>query len=129
MKPNRIYSDLDLMFEPHPATGDVGVRADINSVKQSLKNLVHTNFYERLFHPEIGSPISRLLFEPMDHITNNTLQQSLERLIQNFEPRVRLQRLSVVPNDEQNRYDVTIEFYIVGIGTPVTFTTILKRTR
>jgi phage baseplate assembly protein W len=129
MRPNRIYTDLDLTFEPHPATGDVGVRADVNAVKQSLRNLINTNFYERLFHPEIGSSIPGLLFEPIDPITTNTLKQSIERLILNFEPRVKLQRVLVDPREEENGYEVTIEFFVVGIGAPVTFTTMLKRTR
>ena len=47
MKTVRIYKDLDLSFTPHPGTGDVGMKFDINSVKQSLRILLLTANGER----------------------------------------------------------------------------------
>lgn len=128
-KPNRIYTDIDIAFTAHPATGDVSVRSDVNAVMQSLKNLLMTNFYERLFQPQIGSPLNRLLFEPIDPITTHTIKQSIERLIFNWEPRVNLIELEVIPQYDENAYEINITFSVVGIGAPVTFSTILKRTR
>jgi hypothetical protein len=54
---NRIYSDFDLSFAANPVTGDVAKKYDVNAVKQSLKTLVLTRFYERPFQPKLGSPI------------------------------------------------------------------------
>jgi phage baseplate assembly protein W len=127
--PSRLYSDVDLTFVPHPQTGDLPLRVDINAVKQSLKNLILTNYYERLFHPEIGSPIRKLLFEPIDIITSHAIQQGLERLIANFEPRVVLESLAVTPNYDNNEYVITINFYIRGVGSLISYSTILRRIR
>jgi len=118
-----------MSFTPLPITGDVSRRIDANAVRQSLYNLIKTQFYERPFQPEIGSPMYRLLFEPIDPITTNALKQGLERLIQNFEPRVVLQQIEVLPKPDENAYNISIFFYVVGIGTPVTFTTVLTRLR
>ena len=57
MKTVRIYKDLDLSFTPHPGTGDVGMKFDINSVKQSLRILLLTSNGERPFNYILGSPI------------------------------------------------------------------------
>jgi phage baseplate assembly protein W len=127
--PVRLYKDLQLGLAPHPVTRDVSRVTDVNAVKQSMKLLLMTSFYERLFHPERGSPLYRLLFEPIDPITTNMLKQAIERVIQNDEPRAQLISLDVVPYYDESAYAVTINFNIVGIGTPVTFSTILKRLR
>ena len=42
---NEFY-DLDLKFTKNPNTGDVSARRGSSSVKQSIKNLVLTDFYE-----------------------------------------------------------------------------------
>lgn len=127
--PVRLYKDLNLGLAPHPITGDVSRVLDVNAVKQSMKLLLMTNFYERLFHPEMGTPINRILFEPVDPISTNLLKQSVERVLQNWEPRVQLLSVDVTPYPDDSAYNISISFNIVGIGTPVTFSTILKRLR
>lgn len=126
---NRIYSDLDLSFTAHPITGDVAKKFDVNAVKQALKVLVLTNFYERPFQPKIGSPIYGMMFENVDIVTANSLKLRLESLISKYEPRVRSQQIDVVPLFDQNAFDVTIYFYVVGVAEPVSFSTVLRRSR
>ena len=48
----RIYKDISLSFEKNNATKDVIVKKDVEAVKQSVKNLIMTNHYERPFHPD-----------------------------------------------------------------------------
>ena len=129
LTPTRLYKDLDLRFTAHPVTGDVAKVLDVNAVKQALKLLLFTHFNERPFRPEMGSPVYQLLFEPMDDITGEVLRQTIERLIQNYEKRIRLSRVEVVPNEADNEYEITIYFAVIGIATPATFRTNLKRLR
>jgi len=128
-KVNRIYSDFDLSFAANPVTGDVAKKYDVNAVKQSLKTLVLTRFYERPFQPKLGSPIYALLFENIDVITANRLQLELEILINKYEPRVRAQDIEVVPEYDTNAFSVSITFYVYGIEGPFNFSTILRRSR
>ena len=116
---NRIYSDLDLSFQAHPITGDVAKKYDVNAVKQSLKTLILTNFYERPFQPKLGSPVYGMMFENLDIITANSLKLKLELLINKYEPRVRSQQVDVVPLFDENAFDVTIYFYVVGVRDTV----------
>lgn len=126
---NRIYADLDLSFQAHPITGDVAKKYDVNAVKQALKTLVLTNFYERPFNPKLGSPVYGMMFENIDKVTANSLKLRLELLINRYEPRVRSHQVDVVPMLDQNAFKVTIYFYVVGVRDPVTFSTILRRSR
>jgi phage baseplate assembly protein W len=126
---NRIYSDLDLSFQAHPITGDVAKKYDVNAVKQALKVLVLTNYYERPFQPKLGSPIYGMMFENVDIITANSLKLRLELLINKYEPRVRSQEIDVLPLFDQNAFKVTIYFYVVGVPDPVSFSTVLTRSR
>ena len=126
---NRIYSDIDLNFLAHPNTGDVSKKYDVDAVKQALKTLILTNFYERPFQPKLGSPVYGMLFENIDVPSTNSLKLRLELLISQYEPRVRAQEVTVVPLYDENSFRVSIYFYVVGVRDPVTFSTILKRTR
>lgn len=129
IRPYRLYKDIDLAFLSHPETGDVTKKLDVNAVKQSLKTLLFTQYGERLFQPKIGSPLYGLLFEPMDPITVEGIKQSIEILIQNYEPRIILEQIDVIPNYDENNYDLSIFFTVVGIPLPISFSTILQRLR
>ena len=113
----RIYSDLNLNFTKNPATKDVAKLYDVEAVKRSVRNLVLTNFYEKPFHPEIGSGIRDMLFENMTPITAVVLARKVEDVIENFEPRARLIGVRALPNLDRNEYEVTIEFFVVNTPT------------
>ena len=102
---------------------------DVNSVKQAIKLLVLTRFGERLFDPTSGSPVYGLLFDPIDPITTEVLRRSIEQVIQNHEPRVVLNQLTVIPDPTGRAYNITIYFTVVGIPLPVVFTFTLHRLR
>jgi predicted component of type VI protein secretion system len=69
------------------------------------------------------------MFEHVDVPSSNSLKLRLEMLINQFEPRISAQEVTVVPLYDANSYRVTIYFYVVGVKDPVTFSTILKRSR
>tara|TARA_B100002019_G_scaffold34888_1_gene28968 strand:- start:479 stop:928 length:450 start_codon:yes stop_codon:yes gene_type:complete len=113
----RQYRDLDLFFSKKQGSGDVNKVTDIEAVKRSVRNLVLTNFYEKPFHPEIGSGIRDILFENMSPITASVLAKKVEDVIENFEPRARLISVRALPNLDRNEYEITIEFFVVNAPT------------
>ena len=40
-----IYRDIPMSFNVHPVTGNMKLVANAESIKQSVKNIVLTNFY------------------------------------------------------------------------------------
>jgi len=106
------------------------IKKDVDAVKQSVRNLIMTNHYERPFHPEIGSGISQLLFEPLDPITSNSLTRVISEVITNFEPRAQLVAVDSRPDPDSNSYEVTIAFRVINVpGELVSLTTMLERSR
>ena len=124
------YKDLDLFFAFKSSTKDINKVTDILAVKRSVRNLILTNNYEKPFHPEIGSGIRGLLFEPLTPITAAVLSRKVEDVIENFEPRARLIGVRAYPNLDKNAYEITIEFYVVNAPTElVNMDMLLERVR
>ena len=126
---SRIYKDLDLDFGRNTTTNDVNKLTDVEAVKRSVRNLFNTSHYERPFHPEIGSSVRGLLFEPITPLTSLNLQRKVEEVLTNFEPRIRLVQVLSRPNADLNRYSLRISFYVIGTTLPVTVETFLERLR
>lgn len=125
----RKFSDLDLNFTAHPVTKDVSKKLNENAVAASIRNLLLTSHYERLFNPDIGSNLKKLLFEPIDNVTTSIIQDMIFQTIRNYEPRVTIQEVVAVPNYEDQRYDVSVTFFINNILEPITVSFFLERVR
>ena len=125
----RIFSDLNLDFQQNTATKDIQKIEDVEAVKRSVKNLVSLNFYEKPFHPEIGSNIRGMLFELISPQMNHAISKEIDLLIRNYEPRCRLVEVSSNPAIDRNAYEVTISFYVVNHPEPVTVESFLERVR
>ena len=106
------YKDLNLNFARHPITKDITPITDAAAVKRSVRNLVQYGHYEKPIHPEVGSGVRDILFENMTPITANALQRKIQDTIKNFEPRALLASVEVIPNFDNNRYEVIVEFYL-----------------
>ena len=113
----RQHRDLDLFFSRKNGTNDIETITDVEAVKRSVRNLVLTNFYEKPFHPEIGSGVRDMLFENMSPLTAVVLAKKVEDVIENFEPRARLVGVRALPNLDRNEYELTIEFFVVNAPT------------
>ena len=123
------YSDLDLNFGIHPVKKDLVTKKDENAIAFAIRNLILTNHYERPFNPELGSNVRKLLFEPVSVFTASDLQKMIEQTIANFEPRARVRKVDVIPNEDNNAYDVRIEFFIDMKTNPITADFLLERIR
>ena len=117
-------------FSANPVTGDVATVTDVIAVKRSVRNLLLTNHYDRPFHPEIGSNIPHLLFENLNPVTGNQLARTIEEMIGNFEPRARIENVECTPISNQNKYNVSIYFYVENLPAELQeFQTILETVR
>lgn len=128
-KNTRTFTDLDLNFIANPVTGDVSRRFDENAIKQSVKNLVLTNHYERPFHPEIGSQVNSLLFEPFSPLTKVMMERAIINTLTNFEPRVEVLDVQCILNPDNHTVYVTVEFRIINTQRPIVVDFTLQRTR
>ena len=123
------FIDIDLNFGAHPITGDIVKKTDVQAIVASMKNLILTEFYERPFHPEIGSQVNGLLFENVSSITASLISEALINVIENYEPRVRILNITATPDSTGHGYDTSIHFKIIDVSDPIRIEFYLTRTR
>ena len=111
------YSDLDLFFTKKSSNKDVNALNNITAIKRSVRNLILTNFYEKPFHPEIGSGVRDLLFENATPLTSIAISQSVQDVIENYEPRAIIKNVLVNAQLDRNAYDVQIVFTVLNSPT------------
>ena len=126
----RQYVDLDLFFGKKNSNRDISDVTDVQAVKRSIRNLVQLNTYDKPFHPEISGGVREMLFEPMSPITAVIIARKVEDVINNFEPRARLESVRAIPDFDNNRYEISISFFVVNTPTElVDMSIMLERIR
>jgi len=129
----QLYKNALVNFTTRPFKysnpADVVKRYDEQAIKASVRNLILTSNYERPFHPEIGTQINSLLFEPATPMLSAVLERTIRTAINNFEPRVDLTDVQCVVNEDNNSVDVSIIFTILNTQTPQLLNLVLERTR
>jgi len=125
----KVFSDIDLTFKRNPVTGDIALRYDDQAVIASVRNLLLTDFSERLFQPSVGSNITSLLFEPATNITASILSSEIQNVISNYEPRAKVNEIDVTLLPDENAFQVTISFFIGNNVTPTNVNLLLQRSR
>ena len=127
LKRSRSFKDFSVNFARNPFTDDLSVVNNDNSIKQAVKNIILTSPGEKPFQPLVGSSVSRLLFEPLDAFTADTIAEEIRTTINQYEPRVALTRVDVTPIYENNKINVSLEYRIVGLPIVETIEFVLQR--
>jgi len=127
LKRSKSFKDFAVNFARNPFTDDLSVVNNDNSIKQAVKNIILTSPGEKPFQPLVGSSVNRLLFEPLDAFTADTIAEEIRTTINQYEPRVRLTNVKVTPVFEGNKLNVSLEYKIVGLPIVETIEFVLQR--
>jgi phage baseplate assembly protein W len=127
---SKSFKDISSSFQANPLNFDLIAIKNETAIARSVRNLIFTAPGERFFDENLGSRISRILFENIDDINANIIKSEIELVIGNYEPRVRLINVDVNPDYDNNAFNVTIQYTIVGIDVlPQQLTFALEKTR
>ena len=127
---NLSFRDVNITFKKHPVTDDVVVSKDNAAIKQSIIRLLLTNRGERLFNSDYGSNIRSFLFEPLDFGTAAQVKMNIRSTLNEYEPRITVETVAVIPNFDDNGFDVEMTYQIRGTDVPpVQIEFFLSRTR
>ncbi len=110
--PSREYRDIDMNFARHPATKDILVKENESAIKQAIVNLVMLNYYEKPFHPEIGSNIYKALFENFG--STMKLKRAIRTVLETYEPRIDVGKIETYGEKDKNELGVNIQFKIIS---------------
>jgi len=127
---SRAFKDISLSFEPHPVTKDLPILKNENAIRRSVRNIVETIPTERFFNSLLGSDVRRTLFEFVDFGTASVIQDQVQIAIENFEERVENLVVEVDPIPDENTFNITVVFDIVGQEFPTQeYSFLLEATR
>jgi phage baseplate assembly protein W len=112
------FVDVSLTIKVNPVNFDILILKNETAIARAIRNLVLTYPGERLFNANLGSKISKSLFENIDPISANSIKSEIEFTIRRYEPRVELIEVNVDPDYDDNNFNVSIVYNIVGIDVP-----------
>ena len=112
---SKSFKDVSMSFKFNPLSGDLITLKNENAIARAVRNIVSTTPGEKFFNPEFGSSIGEILFENVDDITAVSIQDEIRNCLGNYEPRVELIDVFVDPNFDENQFDVTITYRIIGV--------------
>jgi phage baseplate assembly protein W len=124
----KVYKDIDLTFANKPS-GEIFKKTDAASVKQAVKNLMLTNYFEKPFNPTFGANLRDLLFDLADEETEEDIEERVIAAINKFEPRAQALNVTATATPDQNSVKVILEFRIINTDELVKFTSTLARLR
>ena len=115
---SRGFRDISLSFEPHPVTKDITILRDTACIRTSVSNIVQTIRGERFFDELFGSNVRSSFFEFVDFAASASIETEIREAIQNFEPRVSELDVSVDAIPDDNTFEVTLVFSLIGENAP-----------
>lgn len=122
------YKDIDLTFQNRPS-GDVYKKTEAAAVRQSIKNLVLTNRFEKPFNPNYGGGLNEFLFSLDQEFDELDIQERIYDVIKNYEPRAVTNRVIVDLAPDQNTVKVTIVFTVISTNETTQIDVSLTRVR
>ena len=112
------FKDVSMTFQKHPLTSDIIALKNESAIARSVKNIVFTVPGEKPFDEDFGSQISQALFENINDISANIIKSEIKSSLQRYEPRVNVKEVKVEPNFDQNEFNATIVYEIIGADVP-----------
>ena len=112
---SKSFKDIGSAFQVNPLSNDLLAIKNETAIARSVRNLVFTLQGEKFFNPDLGSRVSRALFENIDGISASIIKDEIENTINRYEPRVDLIDVIVEPNYDNNEFNVTLQYNIVGV--------------
>lgn len=108
------YTDLhlDVIGYPLDAPRDILVDNDLDAIRNSLSNLFSTVPGQKLLNPVYGLNLLQYLFEPVTTNTANIIGESILNGITRFEPRIKVDKVRVIGNAENNEYNISLTFRV-----------------
>jgi len=112
------FKDISMTFQSNPLNDDLIALKNENAIARSIRNIVFTLPGEKFFNSSFGSRITESLFDNIDDITATIIVDEIRESIETYEDRVQLIDVLADPNFENNSFDVTITYEIIGRNVP-----------
>ena len=112
------FKDISMTFQSNPLNDDLIALKNANAIARSIRNIVFTLPGEKFFQPSFGSRITESLFENIDDISATVIIDEIRESIGRYEPRALVLDVEAFPDYDNNGFDVTITYEIIGVEIP-----------
>jgi len=112
------FKDVSMTFQRNPLNDDLVTLKNQTAIARSVKNIIFTQPGEKFFDEDFGSRVSRFLFENINPVTASNIRDEIVQSILNYEPRVKLSDVFVIPDYDGNIMNVAIVYSIIGADIP-----------
>jgi phage baseplate assembly protein W len=126
---NIIYSDFRSDFKKNPFSNDLIVITNEQSVIQSIRKIVNTNYYEIPYNPYFGANIRKKLFENFTPQMQTEIVTEITFAINDHEPRANIISVEVDGSPDSNLVNIIITFSLINSSEQITITETLTRVR
>ena len=113
---SKSFRDFSLTFEKNAVTNDILALKNEAAIKESVKNIVLYNFYEKPFDPFFGGNIIGLLFENSTPTMELEIKNRIEQSVEIYEPRVTAVSVDVDFEPDRNELNCSVSYLILGIS-------------
>lgn len=104
-----IYTDIHLDIRKDTFNRDIKLDYDINAIKNSIFNIFNTVPGERYLIPLFGCNLMQYLFQPVSDVIAKLIGQTILKAITDWEPRVKIQNISVIGSPDEHEYVISFE--------------------
>ena len=113
--PTKQFKDISLSFKKHPVTKDILVLKDNDAIKKSVMNIIRTSIGDRFYEPALGTRVGDMLFSlNTDEYNQSLLKSEMKTALQNWEPRVKVRKISTFFVNDSNSVEVIVDYEIIG---------------
>ncbi len=112
------FKDVSMTFQRNPLNDDLVTLKNQTAIARSVKNIIFTQPGEKFFDEDFGSRVSRFLFENINPVTASNIRDEIVQSTLNYEPRVKLSDVFVIPDYDGNVMNVAIVYSIIGADIP-----------
>ena len=113
---SKSFRDFSLTFEKNAVTNDILALKNEAAIKESVKNIVLYNFYEKPFDQFFGGNIIGLLFENSTPTMELEIKNRIEQSVEIYEPRVTAVSVDVDFEPDRNELNCWVSYLILGIS-------------
>ena len=113
---SKSFRDFSLTFEKNAVTNDILALKNEAAIKESVKNIVLYNFYEKPFDTFFGGNIIGLLFENSTPTMELEIKNRIEESVEVYEPRVTAVSVQVEFEPERNELNCSVRYLILGLS-------------
>lgn len=121
-----LYKDISLDLEngytynnqlnTRAKLNDVVALFDLDAVKNSIRTCFLTSPGQKILSPTYGIDLRRYLFEPITIDTAFFIRNDILNNLSRFEPRVVLRGVSVIPDTDNNQYNITLQIDVPSLN-------------